>query len=91
MTYDVWDTTGPGFPGIPVRAVLDNYDTILYFTGDSPTSFVAGLGAGQDDVRAYLAAGGKMIVFGQDAAWALNNAGLLITLSLRQIWAMDIT
>ncbi len=89
MTYDVWDTTGAGFPGIPARAVLDTYDAVLYFTGDGPTSFVAGLGAGQDDVRAYLAAGGKMLVFGQDAAWALNNAGLPISVLFGADYGVD--
>lgn len=80
LSYDIWDTTSGGWsPGFPTRGVLDRYDAIVYFAGDDITSFVyqafgympAGSGS-TEDLRSYLAAGGKMIAFGQDAAWALD-------------------
>ncbi len=82
LVYDVWDTsaqeTGPGFP---THADLAGYDLVVYFSGDDVTSLVynafLGWGSGTgDDLRVYLAGGGKMIVFGQNAAWGFNTAGV---------------
>jgi subtilisin family serine protease len=79
LTYDVWNTTAYGTaPGFPTRDVLDLYDTLVYFSGDDVTFFVYsnfyGWSSGTtEDLRAYLAAGGKMIAFGQDAAWGMES------------------
>ncbi|MBN1937199.1 MAG: S8 family serine peptidase [Anaerolineae bacterium] len=78
-TYDVWDAAY--WFGLPTRDVLDQYDVVVYFSGDGPTSFYLGAHYGiwwgtVDDLRAYLAGGGKLIAFGQDAAWAMNYAAV---------------
>jgi hypothetical protein len=79
LTYDIWNTTAFGTaPGFPTRDVLDLYDTLVYFSGDDLTFFVYNAFLGwpsgtPDELRAYLAAGGKMIAFGQDAAFGADN------------------
>ncbi len=82
LTYDVWDTTalatGPGFP---TRATLDGYGLVVYFSGDDLTflaynAFLGWGGGTSEDLRLYLVGGGKMIAFGQNAAWGFNNAGV---------------
>jgi len=79
LTYDIWNTTAFGTaPGFPTRDVLDLYDTLVYFSGDDVTFFVYNTFYGwpsgtTDELRAYLAAGGKMIAFGQDAAFGVDN------------------
>ncbi|MBN2003506.1 MAG: S8 family serine peptidase [Anaerolineae bacterium] len=82
LTYDVWDTTSLGAgPGFPTRAILDGYDLAVYFSGDDFTflayNAILGWGGGTpEDLRLYLVGGGKMIVFGQNAAWGFSNAGV---------------
>ncbi len=79
LTYDIWNTTAFGTaPGFPTRDVLDLYNTLVYFSGDDLTFFVYNAFLGwpsgtSDELRAYLAAGGKMIAFGQDAAFGVDN------------------
>jgi subtilisin family serine protease len=70
VTYDYWDTWNWG---APPRAVLDQYDKVIVYTGDyGGTGYIGGdlylldiLEA--NDMRNYLAGGGKLAVFGQDA------------------------
>lgn len=78
LSYDVWDTTAYGFaPGFPTRDILDRYGTLVYLAGDNVTFFFyndyygLGVGGTTEDLRNYLAADGKMIAFGQDAAWGI--------------------
>ncbi|MBN2390068.1 MAG: S8 family serine peptidase [Anaerolineae bacterium] len=95
LTYDIWSTTAQGWaPGFPTREVLDLYDTVVYFTGDDASFFYYNARYGipsatLDEVRAYLAAGGKMIVFGQDAAWGMNWAGLPLAIVFGAGYAED--
>ena len=75
VSYDLWDVV---FYGTPTREVLDNYDKVVVFTGDYFGLF-PWLRAGSwgvyafdmtlvaQDIRNYLAGGGKMLVTGQDA------------------------
>jgi hypothetical protein len=83
VTYDYWNV----FMQLsPPRAVLDQYDKVLIYTGDY--GGIVDIGGGlwlfdalnHNDLRNYLAAGGKALVFGQDAIgdylmqlWGLGN------------------
>lgn len=78
VSYDYWDTWNQG---APPRAVLDAYDKVLVYTGDY--GGIAYVPAGcvppdeegwwvldsldPDAMRNYAAAGGKLLVMGQDA------------------------
>jgi uncharacterized repeat protein (TIGR01451 family) len=78
VTYDVWDATPILGQDLPPRAILDVYDKVVIFTGDyfgilpypggGGWSLIAyDLSLVSDGIRSYLAAGGKMVVMGQDA------------------------
>ncbi len=68
VAYDTWDIGALLY--YPDRAVLDLYDKVIVFTGDN---YVYWLDPIADDIRMYLAMGGKMLITGQDA---LGNDGL---------------
>jgi subtilisin family serine protease len=83
VTYHVWNTdmkwlnaTGDT-GGLPDVATLQNYDTILWFTGDNYYPYF-NFGAMIDDRWAMLdflrSSGGKLAVFGQDfSGYQLNG------------------
>ncbi len=78
LNYDIWDTADK--MGMPKRDVLDRYDVVVYFAGDGPTFFFVDArwgpfgGGTASDLRSYLAGGGKMIAFGEDAARGMKAA-----------------
>ncbi len=70
VTYDYWDVWNQLSPP---RPVLDQYDKVIVYTGDYGGTGFIGLdlylfdSLAGNDFRNYLAAGGKMLVMGQDA------------------------
>jgi subtilisin family serine protease len=72
IAYDYWDVWNMP-PYSPPRPVLDKYDKVIVFSGDYGGT--AWIGPGlylldaleANDFRNYLAAGGKLLVMGQDA------------------------
>jgi hypothetical protein len=72
VAYDYWDVWSMP-PYSPPRSVLDKYDKVIVYTGDyggtgwvGPDLYLWDSLEG-NDFRNYLAAGGKMLVMGQDA------------------------
>lgn len=68
VTYQYWDVLGED--SLPNRYWMDQFDKIILFTGDyygQYGSFLVDFSLVADDLRNYLAAGGKLLVTGQDA------------------------
>jgi hypothetical protein len=89
LTYDVWDTTefGNGAPQFPTRDVLDRYDTVVYFSGDGSTYFWWWWqDRWEHELRSFLAGGGDMLAFGQDAAWGMDWWAWFDTGSYFGVW-----
>lgn len=67
LSYEYWDIWNND---LPTRYWLDQFDKVILFTGDFTGDYLDipyGLFYIPDDLRNYLAAGGKMLVSGQDA------------------------
>jgi len=71
VAYDIWDIGGLG-GYYPSRAELDQYDKVVVFTGDNYQYWLDPIA---DDIRMYLAMGGKMLITGQDALGIDGLAG----------------
>ena len=67
LSYDVFDggTASAGNAG-PTFAQLQNYQSVVFFTGNNTTSWAAAHVGGSFPLQDFLVAGGKIVISGQD-------------------------
>jgi minor extracellular serine protease Vpr len=69
LSFDVFDggTLAAGNPGVTFQQ-LQNYDAVVFFTGNNLTSWANAHVGGSFPLQDYLVAGGKIVFTGQDLA-----------------------
>ena len=76
LTYHHWLTSEKGIAPAPAAAVKMNYSIIVWYTGDETTNSISA--AEEDSLMAFLDAGGRLFLSGQNAVENLPAGGLLL-------------